>query len=165
MKQEFYLNTTQKISKNENLCSAIVGFSKAVTVLIYAFYPCLLGFLLLTKSELLLKIFFVPAVSFAILSVVRYFLNLPRPYEKIEGLVPLYNKKTVGKSFPSRHTFSGFIIGTVTLFVNVYVGVFVLILSALLAVCRVLSGVHFIRDVVVGALVGVGFGAFGMLLL
>ncbi len=165
MKYEFYLKTTQKISKNTNLCRAIVGFNKTVTVLIYMFYPCLLGFLLYSQSQLFWKVFIVPAVSFVILSAVRYLLNFARPYEIIEGLQPLYNKKTVGKSFPSRHTFSGFIIGTVTLFVNVYVGALILILSGLLAICRVLSGVHFIRDVVVGALIGIVFGTLGMLLL
>lgn len=164
MRAEFYLNITEKLSKNQNLYRAVIGFNKAVTVLIYVFYPVFLGYLLITKNALLLKSILVPAISFLILSVVRYYINAPRPYEKIEGLKPLYNKKTLGKSFPSRHTFSGFIIGTVALFFNVYIGAVVLLLSGLLAICRVLCGVHFMRDVVCGALVGVVFGVVGMML-
>ena len=137
--------------------------TKAITYFIYVFYPAFLAVLFFTKSPLLLKSILVPFVSFVILSVARHYINAPRPYEKIEGLAPLYNKKTVGKSFPSRHTFSGFIIGTVATFFSVPIGVAVLIISTLLAVSRVLCGVHFVRDVIVGAAVGIGFGLIGML--
>ncbi len=163
MKPEFYLNITTKLSKKPKLSNAIVRITKAITYFIYAFYPAFLAVLFFTRSPLLLKSILVPFVSFVILSVARHYINAPRPYEKIEGLAPLYNKKTVGKSFPSRHTFSGFIIGTVVTFFSVPIGVAVLIISTLLAVSRVLCGVHFVRDTIVGALFGIASGLIGML--
>ena len=43
------------------------------------------------------------------LSVVRKIINAPRPYEKFD-MPPVLEKDTKGKSFPSRHVFSVFII-------------------------------------------------------
>ena len=164
VKAESYIKVTKALAKNKKLSAAVVLINKAATLIIYVFYIAFLGFLALSKDPILLKILLVPASSFVVLSIARYCINAPRPYEKIERLTPLYNKKTLGKSFPSRHTFSGFIIGTVAIFFSVPLGVAVLIISTLLAVSRVLCGVHFVRDVIVGAAVGIGFGLIGMLL-
>lgn len=163
MKAESYIKVTKSLAKNEKISKSIVLINKAATLIIYIFYIAFLGFLALSKDPIFLKTLLVPAISFVVLSVARYYINAPRPYEKIEGLEPLYNKKTVGKSFPSRHTFSGFIIGTVATFFSVPLGAAVLIISALLAVSRVLCGVHFVRDVIAGAVVGIGFGLIGMI--
>ena len=91
---------------------------------------------------------------FVLVSVFRYFFNAPRPYE-IYDFTPIYNKKTVGKSFPSRHVFSAFIISLMILHFNVIAGVVFLALSVILAFVRVLAGVHFIKDVVAGALISI----------
>lgn len=164
MKAEFYLKVTKSLSEKTTLAKAIVDMSRAITLFIYAFYPCFLAAVFILCRESFLKTLLVPFVSFMVLSVARYFINAPRPYEKIEGLEPLYEKKTAGKSFPSRHTFSGFVIGTVALFFNTSFGGFLLLLSLILAVFRVLCGVHFVRDVIVGALFGIVSGVFGMML-
>ena len=48
---------------------------------------------------------------------------------------------------------------------NIALGIGLLLLGAVLGVMRVLLGVHFIRDVVAGALIGVISGAIGLLTL
>ena len=53
----------------------------------------------------------VPAVSFLLVSAFRKHYNAKRPYE-LYGFVPLIKKETKGKSFPSRHVFSIFVIGS-----------------------------------------------------
>lgn len=161
MKPQFYIDTVNRM-RNGKLGSAIVSIGKAATAFVYIFYPLMLFVLAAVKSPNLLKAIIVPAVSFVLVSLLRYFLNFPRPYEKIEGLTPLYEKKTKGKSFPSRHTFSAFCIATTTLYFNENLGLFVFLVAAILGVCRVLSGVHYIRDVVVGAIIGALLGAVGM---
>lgn len=162
MKAQFYIDTVNRMRENGKLGSAVVSIGKAATAFVYVFYPLMLVVLAVVKSQNLIKAIIVPAVSFAIVSVLRYFLNFPRPYEKIKGLISLYNKKTVGKSFPSRHTFSAFCIAVTTLYFNSNLGLFLFLVGAVLGLCRVLSGVHFIRDVVVGAVFGTLCGAFGM---
>ena len=97
------------------------------------------------------------ATPFAVLvgvSTLRDTFNAQRPYERYE-LSPIYEKKTKGKSFPSRHVTSAFIISFMILNFNVYAGVAYLAVSTVLAVVRVLAGVHFIKDVVAGALISI----------
>ncbi len=120
-------------------------------------------------SDMILALRFLTAafVPFLLVSVLRYVINSERPYEfyhfKENGLpVP---KKKLGKSFPSRHVFSAFLIGTLLLPNAAFAGAVVLILGLLLAVSRVLLGIHFIRDTAVGALLGIVSGLIGMLIL
>ncbi len=105
----------------------------------------------------------ITGVPFVIVSVMRKLINAPRPYE----LLHVYSdkpKSKAGQSFPSRHVFSAFIIAVVLIPWNVAVGVVLLFLGVLLAVIRVLLGIHFVRDVVAGALIGAASGLLGLLI-
>ena len=103
-------------------------------------------------------------MPFVALTVMRLVINAPRPYELLE----FYEKKPKnksGRSFPSRHVFSVFVIGTVMIPTSAFLGAALLVLGAALGAMRVLLGVHFIRDVVAGALIGVLSGVVGLLVL
>ena len=99
----------------------------------------------------------VPAVGFIAVSALRVVVGEPRPYESLD-IEPLIQKDTSRRSFPSRHVFSAFVIAMAWLAWCVPVGVALLVASAILAVVRVLGGVHWPRDVVAGALMGVAAG-------
>lgn len=131
----------------------------AVTVL--AFVVRLLE-LFLYDRLLLLETLVITGVPFAALSVMRVMIDAPRPYE----ILPFYEKRPKGKcgrSFPSRHVFSVFVIGAVIMPSSILLGLMLVLLGACLAVFRVLLGIHFIRDVVAGALMGAVSGAVGLL--
>ena len=68
-----------------------------------------------------------------------------------------------GKSFPSRHTFSAFLVGTLMLRLMLPLGVVILALALLMSAARVLLGLHFLRDVIVGAVLGLVMGAVGVI--
>lgn len=138
----------------------LLGANRGVTWLCYAAYPVLLIALALFRDERFFWALGVPAVSFGALSLVRSKLNFPRPYEMLE-IQPLIPKDTRGKSMPSRHVFSIFVIAMTFLWVLPWAGVVLLILGALLGLVRVVGGVHFPRDVLVGAACGVGCGLAG----
>lgn len=112
----------------------------------------------------LIKVIALTALPFIAVSVARVLIKAPRPEELISfeecGLTPPGKK---GKSFPSRHVFSAMLIGTLLLGDIVWLGAIVLLLGIVLGVSRVLRGVHFIRDVLAGALIGVVAGAIGLL--
>jgi len=112
--------------------------------------------LFLQKNERLSCAVLVPAISFVLLSVGRYIINRPRPYEAF-AVPSVINKDTRGKSFPSRHVFSATIIAMTFLFASpwVWLGVVFLMVSVLLAVVRVVSGVHYISDVIAGIVIAV----------
>ena len=99
----------------------------------------------------------IPAVSFALLTVVRAQINRPRPYEAWP-INPLIHKDTKGNSMPSRHVFSSAVIAMAWLAFWPPAGIFFLAVTAAAAVIRVLGGVHDPSDVAAGFAAGVAAG-------
>ena len=71
---------------------------------------------------------------------------------------PLIPKDTKGNSFPSRHVFSIYIIAMAAWYVCPPLGVILCVAGVFLAAARVIGRVHFVKDVVAGALIAVGCG-------
>ena len=137
---------------------------KAFTLLVYLAYPALLLWLLLARSPLLLRAVLTPGVSFAAVSLFRKYYNAPRPYEVLD-IDPLIPKDTRGKSFPSRHVFSVFVIAAVFFRVSPALGAALGAVGVVIALIRVIGGVHFPRDVLAGAVIGLLSGAVGLWLI
>jgi membrane-associated phospholipid phosphatase len=95
-----------------------------------------------------------------LVSVYRAWRSEKRPYEVLE-IQPLIVKETKGNSFPSRHVFSAFVIAVTALWVAPAAGGVLLVLGVALAACRVIGGVHWPRDVIAGAAVGIAAGLLG----
>lgn len=78
---------------------------------LFSFYhiPCIRAYLCFTAGHMLALSIIAPLVGFIAVSVFRYIVNRPRPYEKFD-MPPVIPKDTHGRSFPSRHVFSAFII-------------------------------------------------------
>lgn len=95
--------------------------------------------------------------GFLLLSLGRSWLNRQRPYERW-GITPLLKKDSSGKSLPSRHVFSATLIGMLALYCLSWFGVLMLMVAALLALLRVLGGVHYPSDVLVGYGLGILVG-------
>ena len=100
-------------------------------------------------------------VPFVAVTVIRKIINAPRPYEifpLFEGELP---KSKKGESFPSRHAFSAFVIGTLTLLTDPFLGIPLLLCALAMSAARVLLGVHFVRDVVAGGAIGIASAVIG----
>jgi membrane-associated phospholipid phosphatase len=134
--------------------------NKGLTLLCYASYPFCLLLLCLQKDDRLWPCLVVPGVSFGVVTLYRHLRNAPRPYEVLD-IVPLLSKETRGHSFPSRHVFSVFILAMTYLWLCPPAGVVFLVIGVLLALCRVVLGVHFPRDALAGAFIGVLSGILG----
>ena len=154
MTKETYMKMTQPFRDYPGMAKGIHIANKLCTGLMYVSYPVLIVFLFLQKNEQLLRAIFVPAISFVLLSVGRHFINRKRPYEVFD-VPPAIKKDTKGHSFPSRHVFSATIIAMTFLCISpwTWLGFAFLAISFVLAVVRVISGVHFISDVIAGILV------------
>lgn len=115
----------------------------------------------------LIKTALASGIPFVLVSLMRYFIDCERPYEIIdyEPLVEMRVKRKSGKSFPSRHTFSAFVIGTIALWHNPLLGAASILAGVMIGIERMFLGVHFPRDVIVGAFLGVASGAIGTLIL
>lgn len=106
------------------------------------------------------RVVFVPFTAFVAVTVLRKFINAPRPYTKY-NITPLIHKDKAYESFPSRHTLSITIIAMTGLYTDVRLGILLWFFAVLLAVSRVLAGVHFIKDVSAAAIISILFGYVG----
>lgn len=134
--------------------------NRLITMTVYTIYPVVLVSLLITRDERLLRVILTPSISFVIVSLFRRYVNAPRPYE-VTNKTPLIQKDIQGKSFPSRHVFSAFVIATTLYFIYSPLGLVLMLAGCILAVLRVIGGVHFPRDVIAGALIGILSGILG----
>lgn len=143
---------TEPFRSNPEMARGIHIANKLCTMTMYAAYPLLILYMFLQRDTYVARVIMVPVDSFIILTVFRWFINRPRPYEAFE-MPPVIKKDTKGKSFPSRHVFSAMVIAMTFLLVSpwTWLGLIFVVLAVLLAIVRVISGVHYISDVIVGA--------------
>ena len=163
MKREFYEHLHERVETSPGLKKAVVAGTKALPGIVYVAYPLLVVFLLIFRREMLLRGILVPAAGFLICTVLRAGINAPRPYEVL-GIPAITKKDTVGKSFPSRHAACGAVIAVTALWALPPLGWFLLAVSLLIPLSRVLAGVHFLRDVITGWCLGALMGWIGIML-
>ncbi|MGF1373107.1 phosphatase PAP2 family protein [Streptococcus infantarius] len=150
---DFYAKITDPIRKNPRAVHSLRLINRLLTAVMYLVYPLLLIYLFLKQQSQLIPAIFIPGVSFILVSLMRKMINVPRPYEAWQ-INPLIQKDTQGQSMPSRHVFSATIISMAVLRLNPILGILFLVLSLVIAFCRVLGGVHYPHDVVAGYLIG-----------
>lgn len=157
--QEWYDHIAGKIKNNPLFLRLLRAFNRLMTVVMPIVYLTLLATTYLQEGlEKQVGIYlFIPASGFVILSFLRKKINAPRPYDVWE-IVPLLDRDSPGQSMPSRHVFSATIISMACLHASLAVGVILLLLSAILGLVRVLGGVHYPKDVVVGYICALVWG-------
>ena len=157
--QEWYDHIAGKIKNNPLFLRLLRVFNRFMTVVMPIVYLTLLTTIYFREGfgKQVLMYVFIPASGFVILSFLRKKINAPRPYEVWE-IVPLLDRDSPGQSMPSRHVFSATTISMACLHASLTMGMICLTLSAFLGLVRVLGGVHFPKDVVVGYICGLVWG-------
>lgn len=157
--QEWYDHIAANIENKPIFLRLLRAFNRFMTVVMPIVYLILLTTTYLQEGlgKQVGIYLFIPASGFVILSFLRKKINAPRPYEVWE-IVPLLDRDSPGQSMPSRHVFSATIISMAYFHASLSVGVVLLVLSALLGLVRVLGGVHYPKDVVVGYICGLVWG-------
>ena len=151
----------KKVNSDKRLSLALVIASHGVVIASAFVYSFFLYRCFALSKILFIKAVAVTAIPFLLVSVMRCLINAKRPYELYDFYdVPPKNKR--GHSFPGRHAFSAFLIATVAFPLVPWVSVALGGLGILLCIARVLLGVHFVRDVVAGALIGIASGVIGI---
>ena len=157
--QEWYDHVASNIKNKPFLLRSLRAFNLFMTVVMPIVYLTLLATTYLQEGlgrQVLIYVF-IPASGFVILSFLRKKINAPRPYEEWT-IKPLLDRDSPGQSMPSRHVFSATIISMACLHASLSVGVILLVLSAFLGLVRVLGGVHYPKDVVVGYICALVWG-------
>ena len=157
--QEWYGHVASNIKNKPFLLRSLRVFNRFMTVVMPIVYIALLATTYFQEGlgrQILIYVF-IPASGFVILSFLRKKINAPRPYEVWE-IVPLLDRDSPGQSMPSRHVFSATIISMACIHASLSVGVILLVLSVFLGLVRVLGGVHYPKDVLVGYICGLVWG-------
>ena len=157
--QEWHDHIAGNIGNKPFLLSLLRTFNRFMTVVMPIIYLTLLAIIYLQQGlgKQVGIYLFIPASGFVILSFLRKKINTPRPYEKWD-IKPLLDRDSPGQSMPSRHVFSATIISMACLHASLTMGMICLTLSAFLGLVRVLGGVHYPKDVVVGYICGLVWG-------
>lgn len=101
---------------------------------------------------------FAVGISFLITEAIKYVAHVSRPFEGPNGIHSLF-LHSEGDSFPSGHATAFAALATIMYFHNRSAGILFWIGAILIAVSRVVAGVHYPIDVAVGIMIGafVGF--------
>ena len=110
---------------------------------------CTLLTLMLRRDIRLIRALFVPAACFLAVTALRPLINRQRPYDRFQAEPAGSYRSGKGKSMPSRHTASAAAIALAVMYAFPVTWAFVSMtgLCLLIAALRVLSGQHYISDV------------------
>lgn len=134
--------------------------SRGAVAAVYVLYGVLLLWLAAWRQPLVIPAALVPAAAFWVGSALRARINRPRPYTAL-GYQPLFPKNEAGRSMPSRHCFSAAAIAGTAWYVLPPLGAVLAVLGVLIAISRVVTGVHYISDVLAGLAFGSVFAVLG----
>lgn len=156
MREEQYIKMIGWIRKYPKceMCIKAVNLLSTIGVYWLFLFNIIFMELIMNKNKVVYKSLIVAGISFVFVSLVRKMINADRPYTKYD-FVPLIEKNKTGESMPSRHVFSAFVIGVTVIPINTIISVVCIICGVFIAITRVALGVHFIRDVIAGALIGI----------
>ena len=164
MTKKTYLKILAFFSAHTKLKQFFLFVQKGLELLIYICYPVFLVCLYIADNNFYLWSAILCLSGLILTSLIRKLINAKRPYEIFE-VSPIIKKQTRGNSFPSRHVFSATVIAMNVMAVYPPVGTLLLICALIIAVLRVVLGVHFIKDVVAGAVLGLAFGTPALFLI
>jgi membrane-associated phospholipid phosphatase len=160
MKKETYIRLMDWGTATEQRKNLIIYWNMFVTFVIYAAYPLLMLYLMVSRDMRFWKALLVPGISFVLVSVFRYVYNQERPYIAF-NYPSVIKKNKRGKSMPSRHVFSAVIVAMTFYYICPLLSIPVGVCAGLMCVGRVVAGVHYPKDVLVGAVLGIVMGIIG----
>lgn len=166
MTRETYIRITGATRSALNRLPGKDKLLRLPTYLCAAVYMGALLFLMLTRDVRLFRALIVPAVCFIVCTVLRPVIGRQRPYDRFGALPVGEYHPGKGKSMPSRHTASAAAIAFAIIYVfpGIPSACAMIVLAALIAGLRVLSGQHYPSDVLAALLLSGVISAVGYLI-
>lgn len=154
MEKKIFLNLYYMATKNKRVALAISLLCQVIPKLLMIIYISV-GILMIGSVNIL-KYLAIPAITLVFVTVFRKRMNSPRPFDELD-ITPLVGHES-GQSFPSRHTASAFVIALAVGNVNSTLGSICIVLAMFTGFTRILAGIHYPTDILVGGLIGIGMG-------
>ncbi len=140
-----------------HITHGIIFLTRYLPYFFYISYPLFLIYIYINMSSKGFLYTVVPLCTFIFSSLLRSFLNFPRPYEQYH-FEPLL-KHTSGQSFPSRHCVCAWILAFTYTSAFPSLTLLCYSIALLISLSRFLSGLHFPKDIIMGWMIS-GFVAF-----
>ena len=158
-KNHYIVNIINYINKKNSLKKTVLFLDRYSPKLVTWIFYFTLAYLAIKRDISVVWVALIPWITFFSVTIIRNRLNLKRPFEELNfnSLLP----HSAGRGCPSRHASSSVIIAIAVYYVHPALGIVTGILSIVICCTRVLTGVHYPRDVIWGAIIGVFFGLFG----
>ena len=145
-------------NRNPAFGSIFIAITNSTAAIAFGIPLMMLIFAVIKKDTVLRRnalLMLIPvALSAIVANILKYSIDLPRPYE----IYPYIRKLSVGgsPSFPSGHTADAFAFATIAglVYRKWFIIIPGLIWAALVGYSRMSLGVHFPSDVLAGALIG-----------
>lgn len=143
-------------NKHLEVSKIMVRITKWSSKILMGIYCSMLGILYLQRNPKIIPVLLAPAFVLILVKLLRSFFHRPRPFVtlNIESLI----RHKADSSFPSKHAASAFVIGIAVWCIEPTIGQYVLWLAAATGLSRVMVGVHYPLDVLIGAALGSGIG-------
>ena len=162
MKEIDYINCISLLSKTKRRHQITLIVCKSTPQIIVISYILLILSLIIMKSNHLTKILLVPSITLIFITIIRKVINKKRPFEEY-NYTPLIGHSK-GYSFPSRHSSSALIIAYAFLYLNHPLTILIFLITIIVIITRVLSGVHRPSDVLAAIIITSIFAYFGFYL-
>jgi len=162
-KHHFIIKLINYINKKNSLKKTVLFLDTYAPKLVTWIFYFTLAYLAIKLDIRVVYVGLIPWITFFSVTVIRNWLNLKRPFEELNfnPLLP----HSVGRACPSRHASSSVIIAISVYYICPTLGIFTGILSIVICCTRVLTGVHYPRDVIWGASTGMIIGYIGFFVL
>lgn len=166
MTRETYIRMTGAVRAAVGRLPCGASLLRLPTLICAGAYIASLFFLMLASDVRLIPALLVPAACFLICTALRPLIGRQRPYDRFDAEPVGRFRRGKGKSMPSRHTASAAAIAAAVIYVfpTLPVATAMLALCALIAALRVLSGQHYISDVLAALALSFALSAAGYLL-
>ena len=163
MKEAHYRCLAAFFSAHPSLERLLIGLCCALPVSIMVIYPLMLLYLWSDHSSIPWGEVVWPAMTLAGTEILRRLAPRPRPFDAfaISPLIP----HASGGSLPSRHSASALAIALVGYEINPLIGILLTLIALMVGATRVLTGLHFPRDIAVGYILALAMGLPGLLFL
>ncbi len=161
MKKESYDKFSNWFEAHPKAAKALLGTDSVITyIIVVSFVALHIHYFISKDYRMLASTLIICGLSFVACTVLRKIVNEARPYESFD-IKPIRRRKKTGDSFPSRHAFSIFCIGVAFFQLAPALGIVIFALGVVLCTVRVIEGVHYPHDVILGALMGAAATSIG----